>query len=119
MKQEVFVVGRNLHDLVPFSLTFMSPHYDVTLIETPHVVSRAVALAGQQEAWFLLILAEEDEVAAWQALEEEQPSRCMAIDNGGDPVIALAHLIAATSWDEAALAEAPAAAPIEANQHHG
>jgi hypothetical protein len=119
MKQEVFVIGRNLRDLVPFSLTFISPDYDLTLIETPHVVSRAAALACQQEAWFLLILAGDDVVAEWQALEESQPSRCMAIDDGGDPVIALAHLIAATTWDEAALADAPVATPLEANQHHG
>jgi hypothetical protein len=115
MKQEVFVIGRNLRDLVPFSLTFTSPDYDVTLIETPHVVNRAARLAGEQQAWFLLILAGDDEVAEWQALEETQPSRCMTIDDNGDPVIALAHLIAATSWDEAAQAEAPIAAPLEAN----
>jgi hypothetical protein len=115
MKQEVFVIGRNLRDLVPFSLTFTSPDYAVTLIETPHVVNRAVALASQQEAWFLLILAGDGEVAAWQALEQTQPTQCMTIDDNGDPVIALAHLIAATSWDEAVLTEAPVAAPIEAN----
>ena len=115
MKQEVFVIGRNLRDLVPFSLTFMSPDYDVTLIETSHVVNRAAALAGKQQAWFLLILADDDEIAAWQALEETQPAKCMTIDDDGDSVIALAHLIAAISWDEAALAEAPIAAPLEAN----
>jgi hypothetical protein len=115
MKQEVFVIGRNLRDLVPFSLTFMSPDYAVTLIETPQVVNRAAALAGQQEAWFLLILAGDDDVAAWQALEETQPARCMTIDDDGDPVIALAHLIAAATWDEAAMAEAQVATPLEAN----
>ena len=120
MKQEVFVIGRDLRDLVPFSLTFMSPEYAVTLVEAQDVVGRATALARQQQGWFLLILpSEDDEAEAWRALQCLEPAMSIVIEDGEDPVIALAHLIAADSWEAAALAEAPVDAPLEAQQQHG
>ena len=120
MKQEVIVIGRNLQDIVPFSLTFMSPEYAVTLIEAQDVVARARALALQQQAWFLLILpSEDDEAEAWHALEQLGAATSIVIEDGEDPLIALAHLIAATRWEEAARAEAPVAAPLEAEQRNG
>jgi hypothetical protein len=120
VKQQVFVIGRDLRDLVPFSLTFMSPGYAVTLVQAQDVVERAAALARQQQGWFLLILpSEDDEAEAWQALQQLEPATSMVIEDGEDPVIALAHLIAATSWEEAARAEAPSVAPLEAEQRHG
>jgi hypothetical protein len=120
VKQEVFVIGRHLRDLVPFSLTFMSPDYAVTLVEAQDVVGRATTLAQQQQAWFLLVLPrEDDEAEAWQALQGREPAMSIVIEDGEDPVIALAHLIAAASWEAAALAEAPVNAPMEAQQQHG
>jgi len=118
MKKQVFVIGRNLEELVPFSLTLMSPEYAVTLVEAQNVVRRAIALARQQQGWYLLILpSDEDEAEAWESLEQLQPATSIVIEDGDDPLIALAHLIAATSWEEASQAEAPVTAPLEAERH--
>ena len=115
MKKEVFVIGRNLKELVPFSLTFMSPEYSVTLVEAQNVVGRAMALARQQHGWYLLILpSDEDEAEAWKSLEQLEPATSMVIEDGDDPVIALAHLIAATSWEEASQADTAVTARLEA-----
>jgi hypothetical protein len=68
VKQEVFVIGRNLRDLVPFSLTFAGSDYSVTLVESNNVIRRAAQLARQNEAWFLLILSDEEELEAQSSL---------------------------------------------------
>lgn len=121
MKQEVFVIGRSLQDLVPFSLTFIGPDYAVTLVEAQDVVRRAAALARQNEAWFLLILSgeDEDEAQTSHLLEDLAPSTSMVIEDGEDPLIALAHLIAAARWETTAQAEAPVSSAVEAKEQHG
>jgi hypothetical protein len=120
VKQEVFVIGHTLRELVPFSLTFAGSDYSVTLIESDDVVRRAAELARQNEAWFLLILSGEEELEAQSSLilEDLAPSMSMVIEDGDDPVIALAHLIAAATW-EAAEANAPVPSTLEAKEQYG
>src|SRR5262245_37799490 len=97
----------------------MSPDYAVTLIEARDVVARAMTLAERQEGWFLLILSSDDEIEAWSALADAEPGASMVIEEGDDPVIALAHLIAAASWEKAELAEAQLPSALEAREQYG
>jgi hypothetical protein len=119
VKQEVFVIGRDLRDLVPFSLTFMGPDFAVTLVETHDVVARATALAGHKAGWYLLILSGEDEDLADEGLERLQPATSIVIEDGDDPLIALAHLIAAARWEAAAASERSAPQALEAKEQYG
>jgi hypothetical protein len=121
MKQEVFVIGRSLRDLVPFSLAFNGPDYAVTLVEAQDVVSKAAALARQNDAWYLLILSgdDEDEAQTSRRFEDLAPTTSMVIEDCDDPVIALAHLIAAARWETPAVAEAPVASGLEATEQYG
>ena len=99
MKQEVFVIGRDLRELVAFSMPFAGPDFSVSLIETPDVVERATALAAERPAWYLLIQGDDDEPGAYERLERLAPTTSMIIREGEDPIIALAHLIATTTWE--------------------
>ena len=103
MKQEVFVVGSDLRDLVPFSLTFMGPEYAITLVEAVDVIGRATALAARHEAWFLLLLTGHEDPDACERLERLAPTTTMVIEDGEDPLIALAHLIAVATWETFAM----------------
>jgi hypothetical protein len=119
MKQEVIVIGRDLKDLVPFSLPF-GKEYAVTLVQAEDVIARAIAIARQKQGWFLLVLSsEDDEAEAWQALERSHPAQSVIIEDGEDPVIALAHLIAASAWEEAGRPALPVVEALEAEQRHG
>jgi hypothetical protein len=119
MKRQVFVIGRELRELVPFSVAFSGPDYDVTLIETQDVMGRAMALAMQHRAWFLLVLSGDEDPAALERIEALAPATSLVIEDGDDPVIALAHLIAAESWETAVRAEMPAPPALEAEQQRG
>ena len=103
----MFVIGRDLKELVPFSCAFMGTDYDVTLVEATDVIRRATTLAKQHEAWFLLILAGDEDPHAVERLELLAPTTSLVIEDGDDPVIALAHLIAAETWEAATALEAP------------
>src|SRR5215213_3737061 len=107
VKQEVFVIGRALKDLVPFSTTFAGPEYAVTLVEARDVVARATALAARHDGWYLLILSSDEETNA-SRLEQLAPSTSLVIEDGEDPLIALAHLIAVETWEDSAPRAAPA-----------
>ena len=118
MKQEVFVIGPDLRELVPFSLTFAGSDYSVTLVEAQDVVRRATELSAQHEAWFLLLLSDEDASAA-EHLERLAPATSMVIEGGADPLIALAHLIALRTWDNTQPEESPARTAIQAKEQYG
>src|SRR4051812_8355821 len=99
MKQEIFVIGRDLKELVPFSITFKGPNYSITLVETRDVVGRALALASTHPGWFLLIVPEDEDCQASEQLEQVAPTTSLVLADGEDPLIALAHLIAADAWE--------------------
>jgi hypothetical protein len=102
VKQEVFVIGRELRALVPYSLAFAGIDYSVTLVQADDVVARAAALAAEHEAWYLLLLDNDDDAAGLQWLAKLPALASMAVDEIEDPVVAVAHLIALAHWDAAA-----------------
>jgi hypothetical protein len=118
MKQEVFVVGSDLRDLVPFSLTFIGPDYSVTVVEAHDVMKRATELAADHDAWFLLILSGDEDTEAYGRLETLAPSTSMVIEDGDDALIALAHLIAVASWENTE-AKDLGRATIQTQETHG
>jgi len=115
----VFVIGHDLKELVPFSSAFMGTEYDVTLVEAQDVVRRATTLAKQHEAWFLLILSGDEDPGALDRLEQLAPTMSLVIEDGEDPMIALAHLIAAEAWEAATALDAAVQSAIEAKQQNG
>jgi len=119
MKQEVFVIGPDLRELVPFSLTFVGSDYSVTLVEAQDVVRRATELSAHHEAWFLLLLSGDEDASAAERLERLAPTTSMIIEDGADPLIALAHLIALTTWDSTQPEESPARTTIKAKEQYG
>ena len=98
MKQEVFVIGRELSALVPFSLAMTGPDYALTLVETPEPIERAIALSREHTAWFLLVLPEDESPEECLRLEELAPTSSLVLGKDEDPIVALAHLIAVSSW---------------------
>jgi len=119
VKQEVFVVGNNLRDLVPFGLTFMGPDYSITLVEAADIIERATALASTHEAWFLLLLSGDEDPEACKRLEALAPTTSIVIEDGEDPLIALAHLIAAATWETSAAAQTRASTAVKAEEPYG
>ena len=115
----MFVIGRDLRELVPFSCAFMGTDYDVTLVEATDVIRRATTLAKQHEAWFLLILSGDEDSSAIDRLDQMAPTTSLVIEDGDDPVIALAHLIAAESWEAATALEATVPSALEAEEQYG
>jgi hypothetical protein len=101
VKQEVFVIGRELEALVPYSIAFAGSDYSVTLVQACDVVGRAAALAAMREAWYLLVLDGDDETAEFERLAELPALSSMAVHDFEAPLTALAHLIAMSHWERA------------------
>jgi hypothetical protein len=99
MKQQVFVIGRELSALVPYGLAFGGSDFSVTLVQAADVVERATALAAQHEAWYLLLLDSDDDADELQRRLELSELPAMTVDEFEDPVVAMAHLVALSHWD--------------------
>jgi hypothetical protein len=119
MKREVFVIGCDLKELVPFCITFAGPDFSVTLVETDDVVRRASTLAEQHAAWFLLILSPDQDDEAERRLECLAPTTSLVIHDCDDPLVALCHLIAADAWEATTTARRPESAVSKAEETHG
>ena len=119
MKPEVFVIGSDLEELVPFSRAFLGSDYSVTLVQARDVVQRAAELSARHEAWYLLLLSGDEDARAAERLELLALATSMVIEGGDDPLIALANLIAIETWDNTQPDEYPARTAIKAKEQYG